>query len=128
MKHTTEEAPCCPINRLIEKVCKKWTMLILRTLTERKRLRFGELLEALPDINSRILSERLGELEAEGLISRTVEQAKPITVTYEVTEKGLDLRRVFGCFSQWAKKWQNAELNEWQKCQEHAEAMDATHR
>ena len=99
----------CPTYRIIERLSKKWSLLIIRSLTERKRMRFSEIAEFLPEINSRILSERLSELEEEGLIRRTVEGSKPITISYEITEKGMDLRRVFVAFISWAKKWSHAD-------------------
>ena len=98
-------SPSCPIYCIIEKMSKKWSMLILRSFADTKQMRFSDILEALPEINSRILSERLTDLEEEGVIRRTVTKTKPATITYEITEKGMDLRKVFGGFTTWAKKW-----------------------
>ena len=95
----------CSIHCIIDKLSKKWSLLILRTITRHKHLRFSEIRDALPEINSRILSARLSELEKEKLIKRKVENTKPITIYYEITEKGLDLRNVFKGFVEWSKKW-----------------------
>ncbi len=84
-------------------------MLILRAFTEEKKLRFSDISDRLPDINSRILSERLGELEAEGLIVRTVEDTKPVTISYTITAKGMDLKKIFDGFVSWSKKWGTAD-------------------
>ena len=89
-------------------------MLILRAFTHQKKLRFSEICEALPEINSRILSERLGELEAEGMITREVEDTKPVSSSYVITPKGMDLQKVFDGFVAWGKKW--GKEND--KCQE----------
>ncbi len=77
----------------------------MRAIAEEKKMRFSDLKEALPEINSRMLSERLSELEEEGLIVRNVQQTKPIVIEYEVTEKGMDLKKVFSELCSWCKKW-----------------------
>ena len=107
--HSLSHIHCltCPLYRAIEKLSRKWSMHILRSFTEQKSLRFSEIMQSLPEINSRILSERLSELEEEELIERNVEKTKPITVTYKITEKGMELKKVFGCMMQWAKKWES---------------------
>ncbi len=105
MKPPRKSPAASPTERIIEKLSKRWTLLILHTFTEKRTLRFSSLLEALPKINSRILSQRLSELEKEALISRTVSGKKPITIVYTITEKGMDLRRVFDGFAIWGKKW-----------------------
>lgn len=95
----------CGVHRIIDKLSKKWNLLILRTITNQKKMRFTEITTSLPEINSRILSERLGDLENEKLIKRIVEKTKPITIYYEITPKGLDLHYVFDAFAAWSKKW-----------------------
>lgn len=62
-------------------------------------------MEALPELNTRILSERLTEFEKEGLITRSVKHTKPITISYEITKKGMALQSVFDSFVVWCKKW-----------------------
>jgi DNA-binding HxlR family transcriptional regulator len=105
----------CPIYCIIEKLSTKWSMLILRSMMEHKKMRFSEILEVLPEINSRILSDRLSRLEKEGLITRTVEKTKPIRIYYEITEKSVDLRKVFACFISWGKKWGHQEKKKTRK-------------
>ena len=106
-KERDPSAECCkcPIYCLIEHLSKKWVMHILRELTDHKKLRFCEIIEELPEINSRILSERLSELEAEGLVRRTIQDTKPVCVHYEITEKGMDLKKIFDTFGTWHEKW-----------------------
>jgi len=95
----------CPIYCVIEKLSKKWSLLILGTFMKGKKLRFSEIIELLPKLNSRILSQRLSELEQEGLIVRTVSQMKPIMISYEITRKGMALQEVFEHYADWAKTW-----------------------
>lgn len=101
----TPTACCCPIYKSMEVLTKKWVFHILRVISQSKTVRFSEIRESLPDINSRILSERLTELEEEGMIERTITQEKPIIITYSITEKGEDFKKVLSAFCTWAKKW-----------------------
>ena len=80
-------------------------MHILRCIADNKTMRFCEIKEALPEINSRMLSERLSELEEEGLVDRIVLDEKPICIEYSITEKGADMRNVFKSFCAFGKKW-----------------------
>jgi DNA-binding HxlR family transcriptional regulator len=105
-KKTSSNKCCCPVYAILEILSKKWVMHILRTLCGKGKMRFTDIKEALPEINSRILSERLSDLENEKLLTRTVEQTKPITILYELTEKACDLKSVFSSVSTWAKKWE----------------------
>ena len=95
----------CPIYSTIEFCSRKWAMHILRCIADHKTMRFSEIQEALPEINSRMLSERLSELEQEGFIERTVIDEKPICIEYSITEKGADMRSVFKCFCKFGEKW-----------------------
>lgn len=95
----------CPVYGIIEFCSKKWAMHILRTIADQKTMRFCAIKEALPEINSRILSERLTELEERGFINRVVTGDKPISIEYHITEKGADLRSVFKSFCKFGEKW-----------------------
>ena len=97
----------CPTYRICDVLSKKWIMHILVAFTTNKTLRFSEIEQMLPDINSRMLSERLSELEEEGIVTRTVQDSKPILVSYDITEKGMDLKKIFDVFAGWDKKWEH---------------------
>ncbi|GAB4366352.1 MAG: hypothetical protein Kow009_03140 [Spirochaetales bacterium] len=83
---------------------KKWVGLILHILSK-KPLHFCELERALPAMSARILSQRLKELEEEGLVDRKVYTGNPVRVTYGLTERGTDLIPVLAAFAAWARKW-----------------------
>ena len=91
----TQDSPAgavCPhFHAAIELIGKRWTGAIVCALTEQP-LRFGELAKAVPGLSDRLLSQRLRELEEEGLVEREVEDGTPVRVTYSLTEKGADLR------------------------------------
>jgi DNA-binding HxlR family transcriptional regulator len=95
----------CPLfHAAIELIGKRWTGAIISALTE-SPLRFGELARAVPGLSDRLLSQRLRELEDEGLVEREVEAGTPVRVTYSLTEKGAELRPMIGELKQWAKRW-----------------------
>ena len=95
----------CPhFHAAIELIGKRWTGAILCALTE-SPLRFGELARAVPGLSDRLLSQRLRELEEEGLVERDVEAGTPVRVTYSLTEKGSGLRPVIGELREWANRW-----------------------
>lgn len=96
----------CPhFHAAIELIGKRWTGAILSALTERP-LRFGELARTVPGLSDRLLSQRLRELEEEGLVEREVEPGTPVHVTYSLTAKGAELRPAIQELKQWAKRWQ----------------------
>jgi DNA-binding HxlR family transcriptional regulator len=95
----------CPhFHAAIELIGKRWTGAIISALTEGP-LRFADLARAVPGLSDRLLSQRLRELEVEGLVEREVESGTPVRVTYSLTEKGAALRPVIGELKQWARRW-----------------------
>jgi DNA-binding HxlR family transcriptional regulator len=95
----------CPLfHAAIELIGKRWTGAIISALTEGP-LRFGELARAVPGLSDRLLSQRLRELEEEGLVEREVEAGTPVRVVYSLTEKGAELRPAIAELKQWAKRW-----------------------
>ena len=95
----------CPhFHAAIELIGKRWTGAILCSLTEGP-LRFGELTRAVPGLSDRLLSQRLRELEDEGLVEREVKPGTPVRVTYSLTEQGAGLGPAIRELKQWAKRW-----------------------
>lgn len=101
-----EQTPQCPVYQALEALSKKWALIVLKTLAENpQELRFKDLQQAIPNINTKALSDRLTELDEMGLISRTVTQTKPTAISYQITEKGADLKEIFECLKNWTEKW-----------------------
>jgi DNA-binding HxlR family transcriptional regulator len=98
-------ASVCPhFHAAIELIGKRWTGAIVCALTERP-MRFGELGKAVPGLSDRLLSQRLRELEEEGLVEREVEPGTPVRVTYSLTAIGAELSPAIGELKAWAKRW-----------------------
>ena len=100
-----ERAACCSLyHRAVELVGKRWTGAILSVLMEGP-LRFSEVKVLVPDLSDRLLSERLKELEAEGIVERRVSDDLPARVDYALTEKGLALQPAVAALKDWAPDW-----------------------
>lgn len=98
------EQICPRFHKTIELVGKRWTGAIVQSLLEGAQ-RFSALRGAVPGLHDRLLSARLKELEAEGLVRRHVYAETPVRIEYELTERGRDLERVFAELHRWADRW-----------------------
>ena len=103
--HLADRAPCCGLyHQAVELVGKRWTGAILLVLMDGP-LRFSEVRELVPDISDRLLSERMKELEAEGIVERHVSDAGPVRVEYALTAKGRALEPTVRTLKSWAHNW-----------------------
>lgn len=95
----------CPYyHRAMEMIGRRWTGAILRALRAGV-CRFSDLRSSIPDLSDRMLSERLKELEKEGIVERTVIPDTPVRIDYHLTEKGRALGGVMDALSAWAAEW-----------------------
>jgi DNA-binding HxlR family transcriptional regulator len=95
----------CPrFHRASELIGRRWSGAIIYVLLK-ARCRFAVLRAAVPGITDRMLSERLQELEAEGIIARTVVPEIPVRVEYALTKKGRELAAAIGAIAGWAERW-----------------------
>jgi DNA-binding HxlR family transcriptional regulator len=104
------EQVCPRFHKTIELVGRRWTGAIVQLLLAGPR-RFSALRGAVPGLHDRLLSERLKELEAEGLVTRCVYPETPVRIEYALTDKGRDLDRVFAELHRWADRWIRLPLN-----------------
>jgi DNA-binding HxlR family transcriptional regulator len=95
---------CPAYHRAVELIGRRWTGAILRALLSDVG-RFNELAAAVPGLSDRMLAERLRELEAEGVVVRTVIPESPVRVEYSLTGKGRDLESVVRAVAGWAETW-----------------------
>ena len=92
----------------VELIGKRWSGAIIWALAGRDHY-FGELNQAIPGLSDRLLSRRLRELEAEGVVARSVHEGTPPRVSYGLTEKGEALRPAIDALGDWARRWNGAE-------------------
>ena len=102
--NTTNHYMCPRYEHAIQLLGKRWTGLILATLMQGPQ-RFCEMTTAVEGLSDRVLSDRLRELEVEGIIERIVYPQIPVRVEYRLTEKGRDLQPVVTAIYTWAEKW-----------------------
>lgn len=99
---------CARFHRASELIGRRWTGAIIFVLLK-SRCRFATLRDAIPDITDRMLSERLQELEQEGIVERTVIPETPVRVEYALSRKGRALASAIDAISEWADKWVDLE-------------------
>ena len=99
----------CPINHTFKLMGKKFTMLIIRNMIHRDHKRFNQFLE-IEDINAKVLSARLKEMEEDGLIERKIYPDKPVRIEYTITEKGRALEPILDQMSAFSMKYCAKEI------------------
>src|SRR6266498_4356827 len=102
---TTSLSHTCPrYEHAAQLLGKRWTGLLLDVLLERPR-RFCELTALVEGLSDRVLSDRLRELELEGVVERVVYPQIPVRVEYQLTDKGRALEPVVQEIQKWATSW-----------------------
>jgi DNA-binding HxlR family transcriptional regulator len=107
VQEEAQGAVCPHFHHAIELIGKRWTGAIVCALTEGP-MRYAELGKAVPGLSDRLLSQRLRELEGEGLVERHVEAGTPVRVIYSLTEAGKQLDPVLSELKSWARRWKKA--------------------
>ncbi|MGF1432475.1 winged helix-turn-helix transcriptional regulator [Kitasatospora sp. LaBMicrA B282] len=99
---TAEPATACPISPVVDIVFSRWTTPILWTLHTRGRQRFVELQRQIATITPKVLTQRLRQLERDGLVVRSYHPEVPPRVEYEISELGRSLAPLFAHLAEWA--------------------------
>lgn len=94
----------CPVRNVIARFGNKWALLVILVLSENEPLRYNELMRKIPDISSRVLSNTLRTLEADGLVIRKIYQEVPPRVEYSLTETGVSVVPIILQLTEWAQK------------------------
>lgn len=95
----------CPrFEKAVELLSKRWVALIVFVLMKGPR-RFGEIEGCLPSLSGKVLSDRLKEMENEGIIMRTVYPEMPVRIEYSLTGKGTALAPILGEIGNWSTEW-----------------------
>ncbi|WP_151733950.1 winged helix-turn-helix transcriptional regulator ['Paenibacillus yunnanensis' Narsing Rao et al. 2020] len=99
------EFEMCPrFERAVDVLSKRWVALIVFVLMQGPR-RFGEIEGCLKSLSGKVLSDRLKEMEQEGIIQRTVYPETPVRIEYSLTDKGNALAPILGEISNWSSEW-----------------------
>ena len=93
----------CPVRNVVARFGNKWALLVILVLSENEPIRYNELGRKIPDISSRVLSNTLRILEADGLVNRRFYQEVPPRVEYSLTETGRSLVPIIIKLTEWAQ-------------------------
>jgi DNA-binding HxlR family transcriptional regulator len=99
----------CEAADIWEILGKRWSLHILKNLSTNGTVRFNELKRLIPEISSTVLSQRLLELEREGLVSKKIYPEIPIRVEYSLTNRTKELESILHQLNNWINKWKMLE-------------------
>lgn len=95
----------CDVVDIWEVLGKRWSLHILKNLSTNGIIRFNGLKRLIPEISSTVLSQRLLELEREGLISKKIYSEIPVRVEYSLTPRTKELETILQQLNDWINKW-----------------------
>jgi DNA-binding HxlR family transcriptional regulator len=110
LKPKKEQTQGCEIASIWEVLGRRWSLLILKNFCNKEVIRFNELKRALTGISSTVLSDRLLELEREGLISKKIYPEIPPKVEYRITPQARELESILSELGKWANRWKSPQL------------------
>jgi DNA-binding HxlR family transcriptional regulator len=93
----------CPSQKVLSRVADRWAALIICALFEHKVMRNGELLKKIGGINQKMLTQTLRNLEADGLIGRTIYPTVPPKVEYRLTKLGIGVYEPLDQICKWTE-------------------------
>ena len=96
--------PACPVETTLTLISDKWKVLILRDLMPGTK-RFGELKKSIGTVTQKVLTAQLRQMEASGLLTRTVYAEVPPRVEYTLTDLGRSLRPGLAALEAWGKAY-----------------------
>jgi DNA-binding HxlR family transcriptional regulator len=88
-----EKTETCPVSTALKYVGKKWSIEIIKNMFFGTKS-FTEFLQINPQLSGKVLSQRLKELEANGIITKDITCKSPLKIEYNLTQKGQKLNRV----------------------------------
>jgi DNA-binding HxlR family transcriptional regulator len=97
----------CALVGVWEVLGRRWSLHILKNLSTKEVIRFNELKRSLTGISSTVLSERLLELEREGLVTKKIYPEVPPRVEYSITPQAKELEVIIKELARWAEKWKS---------------------
>ena len=100
-----QSLPACPVEVTLTLISNKWKVLILSDLLNGTK-RFGELKKSIGTVTQKVLTAQLREMEASGLLTRTVYAEVPPRVEYALTELGLSLKPILDSMQAWGSDYQ----------------------
>lgn len=103
-ENEVKNLPACPVETTLTLIGNKWKVLILRDLLPGTK-RFGELKKSLGSVSQKVLTAQLRDMEADGLVLRTVYPEVPPRVEYTLTDLGMSLKPVLDSMLTWGENY-----------------------
>lgn len=103
---TKQELPECPVATTVQLIGNKWKLLIIRNLLASPQ-RFTEILNTVPGISRKVLTDNLRSLESDGIIQREVFAQVPPRVVYSLSELGKTLRPILNAMYDWGSYYKD---------------------
>ena len=100
----------CPVAMAAEILCTRWTIVLVRELAAGST-RFNDLRRGVPRMSPALLSQRLKDLEAAGIVFRAPVARESGVFDYRLTRAGLELAPVVEAFGVWGKRWIDGDLS-----------------
>ena len=104
MKEKNSIMEICPIRNVVARFGNKWALLLIVILNENANTRFNQIRKLVPDISTKMLSNTLQILEADGLVKRKVFPEVPIRVEYTLSKRGKSLVPIINTLTEWARQ------------------------
>lgn len=101
---TKKPLPPCPVETTLMLIGDKWKVLILRDLMPGTK-RFGELKKSIGNVSQKVLTAQLRDMEASGILSRTVYPEVPPRVEYTLTDLGRSLKPILDAMQIWGEDY-----------------------
>ncbi len=106
MNTDTRGAPVqCEVADIWHTLGKAWALVVLKNMSTKEPVRFNDLRRLMPGISSTVLSERLKEMEGDGLISKKVYAEIPSRVEYSLTKPARELESILEDLGKWVTRW-----------------------
>jgi len=100
----------CPLAMAAEVLCTRWTMVLLREMIAGST-RFNDLRRGVPKMSPTLLSQRLKDLEAAGIVYKKPVPSERGVFEYRLTQAGQDLSEVVIAMGMWGQKWVESSLS-----------------
>lgn len=105
MEHKKVPDGYCSANTYLSLISTKWTAHVIWLLRTREQMRFGQIQKQLAFVSSKVLSNCLKALEQHGFIWRQPNESIPVTVTYGLTTKGIELANIVQQIVDKSEQW-----------------------
>ena len=102
-----KELPPCPVETTLMMISDKWKVLIIRELLPGTK-RFNEIHHSIDGVSQKVLTQKLREMESDGLLERKVYAEVPPKVEYSLTELGMTLKPILDSMERWGNDYKAA--------------------